>query len=118
MEDPTNLNASILQDSIKAFNLSQHVKITTHNKGHTLDVIITTNSTGFNNVGELVPRPYILDHRLLILGTIINKLEPQTITTKGRKPTKNINNIFKEKFNDKEVLKSSTLDDAINHFTK
>ena len=69
-------------------------------------------------MGELVPGPYILDHRLLILETTINKLEPQTITTKGRKPTKNINNIFKEKFNDKEVLKSTTLDDAINHFTK
>ena len=118
MEDPANLNACILQDSIKAFNLSQHVKIPTHNKGHTLDVIITTNSTGFNNVGELVPGPYISDHRLLILETTINKLEPQTITTEGRKPTKNINNIFKEKFNDKEVLKSTTLDDAINHFTK
>ena len=118
MEDPTNLNVCILQDSIKAFNLSQHVKIPTHNKGHTLDVIITTNSTGFNNVSELVPGPYISDHRLLILETTINKLEPQTITTKGRKPTKNINNIFKEKFNDKEVLNSTTLDDAINHFTK
>ena len=118
MEDPTNLNASILQDSINAFNLTQHVKIPTHNKGHILDVIITTNSTGFNNVGELVPGPYILDHRLLILETTINKLEPQKITTKGRKPTKNINNIFKEKFNNKEVLKSTTLDDAINHFTK
>ena len=118
MEDPTNLNACILQDSIKAFNLSQHDKIPTHNKGHTLDVIITTNSIGFNNVSELVPGPYILDHRLLILETTINKLEPQTITTIGRKPTKNINNIFKERFNDKEVLKSTTLDNAINHFTK
>ena len=97
MEDPTNLNASILQDPIKAFNLSQHVKIPTHNKGHTLDVIITTNSTGFNNVGELVPGPYILDHRLLILETAINKLEPQTITTKGRKPTKNINKHIQRK---------------------
>ena len=118
MEGPTNLNACILQDSIKAFKLSQHVKIPTQNKGHTLDVIITTNSTGFNNVGEQVPGPYISDHRLLILETTINKLEPQTITTKGRKPTKNINNIFKEKFNDREFLKSTTLDNAINHFTK
>ena len=97
--------------------------ITTHQNPNSqqrtyLDVIITTNSAGFNNVGELVPGPYISDHRLLILETTINKLEPQTITAKGRKPTKNINNLFKEKFKDKEVLKSTTLDDAINHFTK
>ena len=118
MEDPTNLNASILQDSVNAFNLTQHVKIPTHIKGHTLEVIITTNSTGFNNVGEIIPGPYISDHRLLILETTINKIEPPKITTKGRKSAKNINNIFKEKFNDKGILKSTTLDEAINHFTK
>ena len=55
MDDPNNQNACILHDSINAFNLTQHVKIPTHNKGHTLDVIITTNSTGFNNVGEIIP---------------------------------------------------------------
>ena len=88
MEDPTNLNASILQASIKAFNLSQHVKIPTHNKGHTLDVIIITNSTRFNNVGELVPGPYILDHRLLILETTINKLEPLNNNNQRKKTNK------------------------------
>ena len=31
---------------------------------------------------------------------------------------KNINNIFKEKFNDKEILNSTTLEDAINYFAK
>ena len=45
-------------------------------------------------------------------------MEPQKITTKARKSTKNINNIFREKFNDKEILRSMTLEDAINHFTK
>ena len=118
MDDPTNQNASILHDSINAFNLTQHVKIPTPNKGHTLVVIITTNCTGFNNVGEIIPGPYILDHRLLILETTINKIEPQKITTKYRKSAKNINNIFKEKSYDKEILKSTTLEDAINHFTK
>ena len=29
-------------DSLVAFNLTQHVRIPTHNKGHILDVIITT----------------------------------------------------------------------------
>ena len=75
MDDPNNQNACILHDSINAFNLIQHVKIPTHNKGHTLDVIITTNSTGFNNVGEI--HTYISDHRLLILEIATNKMEPQ-----------------------------------------
>ena len=112
MDDPTNQNASILHDSINAFNLTQHVKIPT------LDVIITTNSMGFNNVGEIIPGPYISDHGLLIMETTINKIEPQKLTTQYRKSAKNINNTFKEKFYDKEILKSTTLEDAINHFTK
>ena len=69
-------------------------------------------------MSEIIPGPYISDHRLLILETTINKIEPQKITTKARKSTKNINNIFKEKFNDTEILRSTTLKDAINHFTK
>ena len=116
MDDPSNEIACILQDSINAFDLTQHVKISTHNKGHTLDVIITTRSTGFNNVGDIIPGPYISDHRLLILETAINKIEPKKVTTKTRKSIKNINNIFKEKFNDKEILNRMTLEDAINHF--
>ena len=46
MDDPINQNACILQDSINAFDLTQHVNIPSHNKEHTLDVIITTKSTG------------------------------------------------------------------------
>ena len=116
MDDPSNQNACILQDSINTSDLTQHVKIPTHNKGHTLDVIITTKSTGFTNVRDIVPGHYISDHRLLILETAINKIEPKKVKTKTRKSIKNINNIFKEKFNDKEIPNSMTLEDAINHF--
>ena len=116
MDDPNNQNVCILQDSIEAFDLIQHVKIPTHNKGHTLDVVITTKSARFNNVKDIIPGPYISDHRLLILKTAINKVEPQKVTTKTRKSINNINNVFKEKFNDKEILDSTTLDEAINHF--
>ena len=118
MDDLNNQNVCILQDSINAFDLTQHVKIPTHNKGHTLDVIITTKSTGFNNVDEIIPGPYISDHRLLILETTIDKIKPKRVSTKARKSAKNINNIFKEKFNDKEILNSATLKDAINQFAK
>ena len=116
MDDTNNQNACILQDSIEAFDLIQHVKIPTHNKGRALDVVITTKSAGFNNVKDIIPGPYISDHRLLILKTAINKVEPQKVTTKTRKSINNINNVFKEKFNDKEILDSTTLNEVINHF--
>ena len=118
MDDPNNQNTCILQDSINAFDLTQHVKIATHNKGHTLYVIITTKSTGFNNVDEIIPGSYISDHRLLILETTIDKIKPKRVSTKARKSVKNINNIFKEKFNNNEILNSATLEDALNQFAK
>ena len=117
MDDHSNQNAFILMDLINAFDLTQHVKIPTHNKGHTLDIIITTKTTGFNNVGDIIPGPYISDHRLLILETAINKIDPQRVPTKTRKSTRNLNHAFKEKFNDKEIINSTTLEDAFNHFT-
>ena len=77
MDDPSNQNACILQVSINTFDLTQHVKIPTHNKGHTLDVIVTTKGTRFNNVGDIIHGPSISDHRLLLLETAINKIEPK-----------------------------------------
>ena len=116
MDDPSNQDKHVLQDSVNAFDLTQHVKIPTHNKGHTHDLIITTKSTGFNNVGDIIPGPYILDHKLHLLETTINKVKPKKATTMSGKSIKNINNIFKEKFNDEEILNSMTLEDAIDGF--
>ena len=48
----------------------------------------------------------------------IDKIKPKRVSTKARKSAKNINNIFKEKCNDKETLNSATLEDALNQFTK
>ena len=36
-------DAQILQDTLKAFNLKQHINIPTHNLGHTINLIITSN---------------------------------------------------------------------------
>ena len=44
MDDPSKQDAHVLQDSLNAFDLTQHVKIPTYNKGHTLDLIITTKT--------------------------------------------------------------------------
>ena len=85
MDDTSNQNACILQDSINAFDLTQHVKIRTHNKRHKCDVIITTESTGFNNVGDIIPGPYISEHSLLILETAKSKIEPKKVTTQNQK---------------------------------
>ena len=104
-------------DLINIFNQTQHVKIPTHNKGHALEIIITTKTTSFNNVRDIIAGPYISDHRLLILETAINKIDPKRVPTQTRKSTRNFNHAFKEKFNDREIINSTTLEDAFNHFT-
>ena len=39
-------DAQMLLDLLVAFNLTQHVKIPTHNRAHTLNVIITPTGDG------------------------------------------------------------------------
>ena len=43
INDPEEQDAQMLQDTLNAFNLKQHVNIPTHNLGHTIDFIITSN---------------------------------------------------------------------------
>ena len=52
IDDPSNQDAHVLQDSLNAFDLKQGIKIPTCNKGHTLDLIITTKSTRLKGKGK------------------------------------------------------------------
>ena len=65
-----------LLDSLAAFNLTQHVRIQTHNKGHTLDIIITTTEDEPFQLTNTIAGPYISDHRLIILET--SETKPET----------------------------------------
>ena len=75
MEDQ---DAQILLDTIAAFNLKQHINITAHNLGHTVDQIITAATYE----GSLIAGPYLSDHRFIILET--------THKTKKRELYKNL----------------------------
>ena len=59
--------AQMVLDSLAAFNLTQHVKFPTHNRGHTLDVIITPTEDRPFQPTNTIAGPYISDHRLIIL---------------------------------------------------
>ena len=66
-------DAQILKDTLYAFNLKQHINIPTHNLGHTIDLIITSN----DYMGPLIPGSYISDHRMITLRTNIPKPKPK-----------------------------------------
>ena len=48
--DPEDQDAEILEDTLNAFNLKQHVNIPTHNLAHTIDHIIMSNDYRGNSI--------------------------------------------------------------------
>ena len=78
-----------LLDSPAAFNLTQHVRISTHNKGHTLGVIITTIEDEPFQPNNTIAGPYISDHRLIILETSETKPETKIERQRIRKINEN-----------------------------
>ena len=52
-------DAQMLLDLLEAFNLNQHVKIPTHHRHHTLDVIITVTEDGPFQPTNTIAGPYI-----------------------------------------------------------
>ena len=88
-----------LLDTLAAFNLTQHVRIPMHNKGHTLDIIITTTEDDPSQLTNTIAGPYISDHRLIILETSETKLETKIKRHKIRKINENTVHEFCENFN-------------------
>ena len=101
-------DAQILKDTLNAFNLKQHINIPTHNLGHTINLIITSN----NYMGPLIPGSYISDHRMITLSTNIPK--PKAKMKKVCNLTDNKVQQFIEEFNNTAILNTSNLADTTN----
>ena len=76
-----NLNAYLLKhlhNLLGAFNILQHVNSPTHETGHTLDLVI--NSDSDNLVSSVVVYPDLIsDHHCIVLT--LNLLKPSTETS-------------------------------------
>ena len=101
-------DAQILQDTLNAFNLKQHINIPTHNLEHTIDLIITSN----DYMGPLIPGSYISDHRMITLNTNIPK--PKAKMKSVCNLTDNKVQQFIDEFNNTPILNTSNLTDATN----
>ena len=51
-----DIDAKVLCDILEPFNITQHIKFTTHSLGHTLDIIATENRQNRNVT--TIPGPY------------------------------------------------------------
>ena len=75
VDDPTDSSALQFLSLLSSFNLSQHVSIPTHNKGHCLDLVITTvNSTLHPSISSHLVSPS--DHFPLTVNLNIAPLPP------------------------------------------
>ena len=103
-------DAQTLQDTLNAFNPKQHINIPTHNLGHTIDLIITSN----DYMGPFIPGSYISDHRMITLNTNIPK--PKAEIKSVHNHTDNRVQQFIDEFNNTPILNTSNLIDATNQF--
>ena len=65
-EDSTNYGANIFMDILHSANMKQHVFGPTHQKGHTLDLIIACESDDFLCVSDIVTTGYLPSDRVAI----------------------------------------------------
>ena len=72
IDDPTDSDANIFNDTMMVLGLVQHVSIPTHNKGNTLDLIHTELGTNLS-VSKIQCGPMVSDHRLMYTSLNIRK---------------------------------------------
>ena len=68
VDDVTDTEAIIFNDTMTALGLDQHVMNETHNKGNVLDLIFTEITMDIK-FGTVRYGPYVSDHRLTIAET-------------------------------------------------
>ena len=72
IEDLTNADTIIFNDTIRALGLEQHILGPTHVEGNTLDLIFTQLSNGFN-ITNTILHGYISDHCMVSVEVNIKK---------------------------------------------
>ena len=115
IDDLEDADSCLLHDTINAFNLKQQVNIPTHNLGHILDLIITETSDKYE-VENIIPGPYLPDHRFITIQLTEHKPKVQQLFTKHRKIPADIVNEFDKHFSNQSILETTQLDQAINQF--
>ena len=95
VNDPNNVDAGILLDTLSALGLEQHVQISTHNRGNTLDLIFTEDigSARMEGIGS---GGFLSDHKLILCQLSLSKPHLKPIKKRVRK----LNDIAIQKFAD------------------
>ena len=87
IEDLTNADAIIFNDTMEVLGLEQHISGPTHVKGNTLDLILTQLSNSFDIINTTL-HGYISDHCMVSVDINIKKQKYPTVTKEIRDRTK------------------------------
>ena len=111
-DDPEDPSADQLIATVEAFGMKQHIKFPTHQLGHALDLIATKSSTKLTCTA--IPRPYLSDHRMVVIETNNKKPTEKPQYKEYRKLTEAVIKEFQQNFNNQPILDATNLEDAIN----
>ena len=84
LNDKSDHNAEVLNDTLQALGLIQHVDFYTHTAGNILDVVITEAGSNIS-VTKCVPGPFLSDHRAVVSVFNVPKEEVTTKLSTFRK---------------------------------
>ena len=111
LSEPEDIDAKALFDTLEAINIAQHIKLPTHNIGHTIDIIATEIRQN-RNVSTILG-PYISDQWLIAVQLEEKKPQNRINEIEYRRITETAIQEFKNKFNDQPILDTETLKKAV-----
>ena len=116
IEDLTNADAIIFNDTMRAHGLEQHISGPTHVRGNILDLIFTQLSNGFN-ITNTTLHGYISDHCMVSVNINIKKQKYPIETKEIRDRTKLARSTLAQNFTPPGFNEDTTIDEATRQFS-
>ena len=115
IEDLTNADAIIFNDTMRALGLKQHISGPTHVRGNTLDLIFTDLNNGFN-ITNTTLYGYISDHSMVSVDINIKKQKYPIETKEIKERTKLTGTTLAQKFTSPGFNEDTTIGEATSQF--
>ena len=117
IDDPTDTEANIFNNTMAALGLSQRVKMPTHQLGNTLDLIYMEPESRLS-VRKVQPGPLMSDHRLMYTSLNIKKASATEEKVTVCKISAITTEQLCQEFNDDPVMYDGDLNELVNKFNK
>ena len=115
IEDLTNADTVIFNDTMRALGLEHCISGPTHIKGNTLDLIFTQLSNNFDIINTSL-HGFILDHHMVSVDISINKQKYPIETKKIRDRTKITGSTLAQNFTTPKFNEDILTDEASSQF--